>query len=253
MIKQCLSVCLLMFMSHALLADTAQAPAGFLWYNLPKAPQIQPKKKVEGTPFSQLSYTQRDEVLHFYTMEALHKARQTKSVDDMRVFLSLQHYWLQEASRFQKIFQQTMISYPEYDYTVTHPTSNVGTKLVDERRETTRGNVITSLSKTHGLLFFYRSQNAYDKKQIPILRDFCKRFGLSLQAISVDGATSPELPNSRLDEGHANALGVRFFPAILLVNPKNRQTAPVAFGLTTQDALEQHLFAVATQFKGEPA
>lgn len=228
-----------------------EAPVGFLWYNLPASLQQQQKTENKGVPFSRLSYTQRDAVLHFYTMEALHKARHTKSVKDMKIFLELQDYWLKESSQFSEVFQKTMLLFPQYDYTVTHPTSNLGAKLMDELRENKRKEVIAHLSNTHGILFFYRGNNPYDQKQIPIVRDFCKRFNLPLIPVSVDGITAPELLRSRKDSGQANALGVRYFPAILLVNPRTRSSLPVAYGLTTQDALEVRLYQVATQFKGE--
>ena len=228
-----------------------EAPIGFLWYNAPKAPVTEKEQKPQGVSFSQLSYTQRDKVLHFYTMEALHRARQTKSMEDMREFLALQHYWMQESSRFQNLFHKTMLYYPEYDYSVTHPTSSIGTKLLDAEREKNNKAAIQTLSKTHGLLFFYRSQNPYDQKQIAVLQDFCARFELPLIPVSVDGKRSPDLPDSRLDKGQAEALGVRFFPAILLVNPKNQETLPIAFGFTTQDVLEANLVSVIHHFKEE--
>lgn len=226
-------------------------PKGFLWYNLPvekKEPEV-PKSR--GVPFNKLSYTMRDAVLRFYTMEALHRARQTKSLKDMKNFIALQDYWLKESSSFSNLFQKTMLYYPQYDFNVTHPTSSIGTKLNDERREKNREAVIHNLSKTQGLLFFYRGQNPYDQKQIPIIRDLCNRFNLPLIPVSVDGKVSELLGNTRLDSGHADALGVRFFPALLLVNPKTQKSLPVAYGLTTQDVLIQRLFDVATQFRGE--
>ena len=159
----------------------------------------------------------------------------------MRTFLALQDYWLKESSNFSNLFQKTMLLYPQYDYTVTHPTSNLGVKLTDELREKNHKDAIKKLAHTHGLLFFYRGSNPYDQKQIPIVRDFCKRFHLPLIPVSVDGTTSPELPHSRKDSGQADALGVRYFPALLLVNPTTKKTLPVAYGFTTQDALEVRL------------
>ncbi len=235
----------------ATLAFSDEAPIGFLWYNTPKPPAADKKQKPQGVLFSQLSYTQRDKVLHFYTMEAMHRARQTKSMQDMREFLALQDYWLKESSRFRNLFQKTMLYYPEYDYAVTHPTSSIGTKILDAEREKNNKAAIQSLSKTHGLLFFYRSQNPYDQKQIAVLQDFCTRFDLPLIPVSVDGKRSPELPHSRVDKGQAEALGVRFFPAVLLVNPKNQETLPIAFGFTTQDVLEANLVSVIHHFKEE--
>ena len=249
MIKRMLSGALFIITTCAM---ANPKPIGFLWYNEPHAPVIQKEKKPRGTPFNQLSYTKRDRVLHFYTMEALHRARQTKSMEDMRQFLALQNYWLKESSRFQNLFQKTMLYYPEYDYAVTHPTSSIGTKILDAEREKNNKDAIHSLSKTHGLLFFYRSQNPYDQKQIAVLQDFCTRFELHLIPVSVDGKRAPELPHSRLDKGQANAFGVRFFPAILLVNPKNDDTVPIAFGFTTQDVLESNLVSVIHHFKEQP-
>lgn len=228
-------------------------PIGFLWYNLAEQnPRIKSAKPAKLTiPFNRLSFTQRDAILHFYTLEALHKARYTKSIADMRTFLSLQHYWLQESSKFAHTFQKTLLTYPQYDYTVTHPiNSNLGTKLIDEMRSQYRHAVINKLAKTHGLLFFYRGHNTYDQKQIPIIQDFCQHFNLTLIPVSVDGVTAQELPRSRQDQGHASALGVRYFPAILLVNPHTHKTVPVAYGFTTQDNLATRLVNVATNFQG---
>ena len=226
----------------------ADKPVGFLWYT--KENKSVEKKKPAGIDFNSLSYTERDAVLRFYTMEALHKARYTKKVEDMRVFLSLQDYWLKESSRFKSLFQQTMLAHPEYDYAVTHPTSNLGAKITDEVRESQTVDIINSLSKSHGLLFFYRGKSPYDLKQIPIIVDFCKRFRIQLMPVSVDGAISPELLNSRVDQGQANRLSVRYFPALLLVNPASQRVSPVAYGLTTQDVLMERIKQVANQFKG---
>ncbi|MGC3903686.1 type-F conjugative transfer system pilin assembly protein TraF [Legionella pneumophila] len=232
-------------------AAFAEKPVGFLWYTKEKEIKKVEKKAPPGTSFKSLSYTERDAVLRFYTMEALHKARHTKKVEDMRVFLSLQDYWLKESSRFKSLFQQTMLAHPEYDYAVTHPTSNLGAKITDEVRETQTVEVINRLSKSHGLLFFYRGKSPYDLKQIPIIVDFCKRFRIQLIPVSVDGTTVPELLNSRMDQGQADRLGVHYFPALLLVNPANQRVSPVAYGLTTQDVLMERIKQVANQFKGE--
>jgi conjugal transfer pilus assembly protein TraF len=230
----------------------AEKPIGFLWYNVVPEKMLQKKAKPKGIPFQQLSFTERDAVLHFYTMEALHKARQTKKVEDMRVFLSIQDYWLKESSRFRDLFQKTMLAYPEYDYTVTHPTSNLGTKITDEVREQKQKRAISSLSKSHGLLFFYRGKSPYDIKQIPILADFCQQFHLTLMPVSVDGVKFP-LIESNIDQGQAERLNVRYFPAILLVNPKTHETTPIAYGLTTQDILASRLQNVTTSLRAGEA
>ena len=122
MINKRIVILFYLFLSTALYSS--EVPVGFLWYNLPiinnikKSPQATQKNK-KSIPFNQLSYTDRDKVLRFYTLEALHKARYTKSMKDMRIFLALQDYWLRESSRFSTLFQQTLLQYPHYDYSVT--------------------------------------------------------------------------------------------------------------------------------------
>src|SRR3990167_10265931 len=82
-------------------------PAGFLWYNLPH--ETKAAHKQPGVNFSQLSYSQRDKVLKYYTLEALHKAHYTHSVEDMRSFLALQNYWMAESSQFSQLFQKALV------------------------------------------------------------------------------------------------------------------------------------------------
>ncbi len=220
-------------------------PSGFLWYNLPKPISVlnTPKK---GVSFKALSYTDKDAVLAFYTMEALHKAHFTKKMSDERRFLALQDYWLREATLHSQLNQKTLLYYPQYDYSVTHPTSTLGTQLSDALREESHQKGIKRISKTHGILFFYRANNPFDKQQIPIINDFCRRFSFSLTPISVDGSIDMTLPKSRLDQGQSERLGIRYFPAMILVNPTNNTFAPLAFGITTQDTLTNRVIAAAS-------
>lgn len=225
----------------------AEKPAGFLWYNIPK----EEKPQKPGKPFSQLSYTDKDAVLRFYTMEALHKVRFTHKLEDERVFLALQNYWLKEASLHGALNQKALLYYPEYDFSVTHPTSDLGKKIYDSTLLLRQKQDVAKLSKTNGLLFFYRGKEPLDAKQIPILQDFCQKFKFHLIPVSVDGETSELLSETRIDHGQASRLGVRYFPAIVLVNPKSRSFEPVSFGLTTQDMLIQRLSFVVNHFHGE--
>ena len=249
MIKRIL-LCTLFFVSTSINAETE--PHGFLWYNLPQ--KSKPMKLEENNapiPFSRLSYTQRDKVLAFWTMEALHKARQTKSIEDMRTFLILKKYWQDESSEFSHLFQKTMLQYPELDYNVTHPTSSIGTRLLDQQRQLRRANKLKQIAHDHGLLFFYRGDSPYDKKQIPIINEVAERYGIYVMPVSIDGQGLDEFDNAVIDRGQADRLGVSFFPAVLLVNPKTGRHSPVAFGLTTADVLQKRLYDVATNFEGE--
>ncbi|HVT63379.1 MAG TPA: conjugal transfer protein TraF, partial [Legionellaceae bacterium] len=142
--------CLLFFIVLSISnAGFCEKPAGFLWYNVPKEDKKQEKRPF-GVPFSQLSYSARDKVLAFYTREAWHKAMNHLTVRDMRNYLALQDYWMKRATNTSRIFEKTMLYYPEFHYEVTHPSNSIGVKVSDEIREKKEQIAIQALSKQHG-------------------------------------------------------------------------------------------------------
>ncbi len=232
----------------------AKKPVGFLWYNLPKESKPTEKKnaKPDGIPFSQLSYQQQDAVLAYYTKEAWHKAMTEQTVENMKNYIALQHFWTTRATKVSRLFEKTMLYYPEYHYGTTHPTSSIGTQLSDNLLLKKQESAVKALSKENGLLYFYRGNNPYDAKEAGIIKDFSSRYGLALIPISVDGVTDPNLPGSKIDKGQAKQLNIRFYPALLLANPKTQKIKPVSYGLVTQDMLARQFLLVATNFdKGE--
>ena len=226
----------------------ADSPKGYLWYNLAKEIPKKPAKK--GISFKKLSYTDKDAVLRFYTMEALHKVRFTHGLEDERAYLLMQDYWLREAALHGQINQRALLAYPELNFSVTHPSSGLGTKLYEDMRLKKETGILKHIASKNGLIFFYRSQNPIDIQQISILKSYARQYGFSWIGVSVDGQTSPQLPNSKIDHGQAQKLNVRHFPAILMVNPRDKSYSPIAFGLVTQDVLTRNMLAVLSRFQG---
>ena len=226
----------------------ADSPKGYLWYNLAKETPKKPVKK--GISFKKLSYTDKDAVLRFYTMEALHKVRFTHGLEDERAYLLMQDYWLREAALHGQINQRALLAYPELNFSVTHPSSGLGSKLYEDMRLKKETGILKHIASKNGLIFFYRSQNPIDIQQITILKSYARQYGFSWIGVSVDGQTSPQLPNSKIDHGQAQKLNVRHFPAILMVNPRDKSYSPIAFGLVTQDVLTRNMLAVLSRFQG---
>jgi len=218
---------------------------GYLWYNLPKIDQ--PVKKAKKIPFSKLSYQERNKVLHYFTMESLHKARQTHDVKDMEVFLSFQRYWLNEASIFQHNFQYALLRAPELDSTVKNPISAIGTSLNEQQKGRYRQKAISELTQHYGLMFFYKGADPYSEKQALVLKDFAQRYQFKYIPVSVDGVVLDSMPNSRRDSGQAKRLHVEVYPTLILVEPKTGQTMPVAHGFLTQDYLTENFEIIAKE------
>ncbi|EFS8283617.1 conjugal transfer protein TraF [Salmonella enterica subsp. enterica serovar Typhimurium] len=53
----------------------------------------------------------------------------------------------------------------------------------------------------------------------------------------------------RPDQGQAQRLGVKYFPAMMLVDPKQGSVRPLSYGFITQDDLAKQFLNVSEDFK----
>ncbi|EGN1931301.1 conjugal transfer protein TraF, partial [Salmonella enterica] len=74
-------------------------------------------------------------------------------------------------------------------------------------------------------------------------------YGLSVIPVTVDGVINPMLPDTRPDQGQAQRLGVKYFPAMMLVDPKQGSVRPLSYGFITQDDLAKQFLNVSEDFK----
>ncbi|EFO5828711.1 conjugal transfer protein TraF, partial [Salmonella enterica] len=63
------------------------------------------------------------------------------------------------------------------------------------------------------------------------------------------GVINPMLPDTRPDQGQAQRLGVKYFPAMMLVDPKQGSVRPLSYGFITQDDLAKQFLNVSEDFK----
>lgn len=96
-------------------------------------------------------------------------------------------------------------------------------------------------------MFFYRGREAIDGQLVRVIKNFRETYGLSVIPVSVDGVINPMLPDSRTDQA-AEQLGVKFFPAMMLVNPKVA-VKPLSYGFISQDDTAKQFLYVSSDFK----
>lgn len=242
----------LYLMSLMLILNTSFArdePEGFMWYNLPEKQTASQVKK--NVPFKKLSPMMQRKILVYETRKALATFDINPTKENALAFIKWQQFWMHKTTLGKRAFQEAMLENPKYNYAVTHPTSNLGTKLRDDLKAKKAAKIIHNLSKTHGLLYFYRGDNPYDKKEAAIINSFSKRFHIPVLPVSVDGVISDMLPQSKVDHGQAEKLNIKYFPAIMLFDSRIHRVKPVSFGFVTQDVIANQLLMVATHFKGD--
>ncbi|MDY1815607.1 conjugal transfer protein TraF [Klebsiella pneumoniae] len=109
---------------------------------------------------------------------------------------------------------------------------------------------IARLAEHYGIMFFfYRGQEPIDGQLAQVINGFRDTYGLSVIPVSVDGVINPLLPDSRTDQGQAQRLGVKYFPAMMLVDPKQGSVRPLSYGFISQDDLAKQFLNVSEDFK----
>lgn len=231
-----------------------EEPKGFMWYNSKqdlKQDKSNPSQNTQTVAFKDLTPMQQRDVLVLQTRKALAKFNVDPTQENALDYIKWQHFWLNQTTKGKRAFQEAMLTHPEFNYSVTHPTSQIGTQVTDAIKVQRAENVIRQLSKTHGLLYFYRGSNPYDEKQADIIKSFSTRYNISLMPVSIDGVISQKLPESAIDKGQIERLKVKYFPAIMLFDAKTKRIKPVSYGFVTQDVIANQLLMVATNFKGD--
>ncbi|HFP6864319.1 TPA: conjugal transfer protein TraF, partial [Escherichia coli] len=89
---------------------------------------------------------------------------------------------------------------------------------------------------------------ALDGELAKVVQRFSDEYNVALIPVSMDGARSEALPQTRPDSGQAQRLGVTHLPALFLVEPGAERYQPLAYGFMTQDDLMKRFLSVATDF-----
>lgn len=160
---------------------------------------------------------------------------------NVRAYMEIQKVLLDRASRFSQRWLEVLYRTPELDYSLRHPTSQVGRHLyLDEQRKDMEAS-IKALSKRYGLFFFFSKGCPYCKAFAPIVKRFSELHGWDVLAVSMDGRRLSEFPRSRPDNGAGRALGVKALPALVAVDPTSGEAVPLSYGLSTLDQIEDRI------------
>ncbi|EFS5057069.1 type-F conjugative transfer system pilin assembly protein TraF [Citrobacter meridianamericanus] len=223
--------------------------AGWQWYNDPvrlpdtKAPEKPAQVRQEPDIMDKLA------TLQAATKRALYEAILYPGTDNFVKYFRLQNYWTQQAGLFSMSAKKAMLEYPELDYNLqySHYNGTVRNQLATDQAQ--QRQAISQMAEHYGIMFFYRGQEPIDGQLAQVINSFRETYRLSVIPVSVDGVINPMLPDTRVDQGQAQQLGIRFFPAMMLVDPKKGTVRPLSYGFITQDDLAKQFLNVSQDFK----
>lgn len=224
---------------------------GWHWYHDPR--WIKPKKLKQNS----IIQSQTQSIVEMSLVQKTVKAALDRAIlhpteKNVKQYIEVQNLINEHSSQFSNIWQNVLVQNPTLDYSVTHPTNQIGKSLYLDLYRRSEHQAIQALAKHYGLFFFFRSTCPYCHRFAPIVRDFSRRYGMSIVPVSLDGRGLPQFPNAKADNGAGRLFHVKVVPALFLVNPKTRQVIPVSYGLMTEQAIANRLYRITKQIKMKP-
>ena len=219
---------------------------GWHWYNeIYEAKEKPVKNKSIKQPTAEAEMAKLRETVR----EAKSKAILYPTEENVREYITLQNLVAEKASMFSSMWQKVLLDFPELSYAVLHPTENNAQHVLYEQDREKENQAIALYREKYGMFFFYRGDNLLDQELAPTIASFSKENQISLIPISVGGKILSVFTESTIDKGQAKKLGIKYFPALILVDPKSRAVQPLNYGFISADELRRRFLQVATDFK----
>ncbi|MDF3047710.1 MAG: conjugal transfer protein TraF [Candidatus Midichloriaceae bacterium] len=172
------------------------------------------------------------------------KAIMQPTPDNVAEYIAFQQEQLERASAFSNTWQKVIWSRPELDYMVKTPISTAGNELRSDIRGQDIKDTMNTLNERYGLFFFYGSTCSFCHRYSSILKAFSEYYGLEVMAVSLDGGILDEWPNSLVNNGQTERLGLagKPVPATVLFDNITQELIPIGFGLLTISELEERIY-----------
>lgn len=243
--KVLFSIILLAIGINVASADDQYDPVGWHWYNTPLSQAADQNQQ----NLSSLNPTQKLEVIQKGYKEALDAAVINPTEQNVAQYLEIQEWIEKQSALFAAAHPKVLLDYPQLDSHIQNPTEQIATQLVGQQLHSDQQAALKQIAATNGILFFYRGGNQMDELMCQVVSQFAQANQIAIIPVSIDGQISEFFPNSRTNNGEAQALGLKYFPATILINPETHQAQPVAYGFLSQDELMQRFLLIANNFK----
>lgn len=168
------------------------------------------------------------------------------SSENVAAYYYLQRVMMDKAHRFTDVARQVVMSDPLLDENQRRPIATFAANETNRLAGIATEQVLTSVARQAGILFFFRSDCPYCHIQAPLLAVLEKRFGFKVYAVSLDGKAMPGdlYLDFHADRGQANLLGVVSTPAMFLMKPPD-ELLPLSQGALSLDDLSGRILSSA--------
>lgn len=241
----------------------SKKPKGFHWYDAEKAKKEAERKKLLEEKAKTESADSKDStnevesivINSAWIKENLPKlqikAQDNPTDENLANFFYTQRLALDISSRFSTRTREFFLKEPALSEDARRPT-NASTLLTRKQEVlTSKEQVVKSLSDRFGLFFFYRSDCPYCHNQSRAMWMMQEQLGLEVLGISMDGEVLQAPKSNKYKHRYDDNLilsqkyDVKVTPTILLVDKKNQEAYPMAFGQTAYSEMMDRTIRIA--------
>ena len=215
---------------------------GWFWYRDPLPPKPRPPSTTPKKPKDLADFESLQQRLEELKRVAVMNPGDT----NLLAYMRFQRMVMDKSQVFADRWQRLVWSAPDLDYGLSgRPTNAMAINVFDDQQRDRDAQTVRTLAATHGLIFVFRSDCPFCHRFAPILKRFEQDYGMTVQAISLDGGNLPDYPDARPDNGIAARLNATAVPALYLTAPARREIRPVGFGLMSMSDLLERVAALA--------
>jgi conjugal transfer pilus assembly protein TraF len=229
----------------------------FFYKDPPKEEKKEEEKKPEvrlEMPSSQpeLLFTER---MKKWGEELLSRAMEEPTIENVKAYMEYNNLMMKLSENFSLAWQKALMAYPEFESPV--PVSDVDKDLYFGAVKEKEKEILEKLSRKAGLFFFYSTSCPFCERQALHLRRFMAEHPyFVVKAVSLDGGVLSEFPETLIDNGISQRLGVDAVPSIFLAFPPERFER-ISSGILTAEELKRRLIwyakEVGTRYSDSPS
>jgi conjugal transfer pilus assembly protein TraF len=166
--------------------------------------------------------------------------------ENVRAYLYLQRYAMDKAVQYANASQRVTSNDPYLDSNVRRPLSQVGSFLADQEGFDKQMDILATLRKTTGMMFFFRSDCSFCHRQWPLLKEFSEKYKFPVMPVSMDGSILDGMdPKSvEINRGQAEMMNVTVVPSMILLQPPNK-FGVVSYGITAVEGFPEKVIQAA--------
>lgn len=163
-------------------------------------------------------------------------------------FLRLKNQMEALATDFSITWETVLRESPELDYSLRRPASKIASQIYNENHKGNKQQLMREFAARYGFIFIYKGGEQLSAAMAKIINLVASAYGINLVALTVDGTSSPELPNTQADNGQGNYLHATVFPALFALDTKSNKVIPITYGYLSEFDLIARIENILTDY-----